>query len=161
MSEIPVFVNHGGIPTAEGALVLGYIEGLREDAGRNVAKLNALPGAVKHYIAMTSTAMTPAEWLEENRLGNANIVYDMMMALQESEAQKEQTNDIAGQLAKLSETVAGLVAKMAVTETTAAEMVAEPVVVETPKKAKKAKAETPEEAEDEDEPEADEPSTEE
>lgn len=159
MPEIPVFVNHGGVPTDEGKVLLAYFEAQIESAGRNAAKLNALPGPVKHFIAMTAGTMTPAEWLEENRFGYANLAYDTAMALQEATQHQEQTNDLAGQLAKLSEALQEANARIKALES-AAPVEAETAEVEAPApvapKVKKAKATTtPEEAPDEDEPEAD------
>jgi len=159
MPEIPVFINHGGQLTDEGQQVIAYIEAQVESAGRSQAKLNALPGAVKHYIAMTKTSMTPAQWLDENRMGYAHLIYDMAVALREAETQKQQTNDIAGQLAKLNEALQEANARIKALES-AAPVEAETAEVEAPApvapKVKKAKATvTPEEAPDEDEPEAD------
>lgn len=151
MPEIPVFVNHGGQPTDEGRVILAYIEAQVESAGRSTAKLNALPGAVKHFIAMTKTTMTPAQWLDENRLGYANLVYDMAVALRESQQQKQQTNDIAAQLAQLNESLAQM---LKTNEAQAQRIKALEDAQQTATEEQPAAAETPEEAEDEDEDEA-------
>ncbi len=84
-------VNHNGI-TPDGKRVIAALEGALEAAGTNVAKLNDLPGYVKHYFAnvVKMHSMTAEQWLTDFS-AQAELVLERLAEADAAQAQQEAT----------------------------------------------------------------------
>lgn len=85
------FVNHNGI-TPDGKRVLAALESAIKGAGNNLAKLNDMPGYVKHYLAnvVKLKSMTQETWLRDYS-GSAELVLERLNEADATKAQQKAT----------------------------------------------------------------------
>jgi regulator of replication initiation timing len=98
-----------GVLTEAGQEVIDYMDDLLAEAGRDVEKLNRLPGHVKHYqVQVKSMKLSPVEFVEAFGRSSVRYAYDDMVHLRESEAQADKVDDTADATNQLTEALAEL-----------------------------------------------------
>lgn len=130
------FIDYNGI-TEAGHEVLDFIESQIKYAGRNVNKMNGLPGYAKNYLVNVNKmkAMNSAQWLQEHITG-AEAAWNDMVRLREAEesasTQSETNSALVEQLEALRAELGTLRTELAeLKESSPAKAEAEPVEEET------------------------------